>query len=120
MKNYFLIFITSICLCLSLNVRAKNIGGCFQATESCEAFQSFRKKTNPGNVRLNENSQYKVLESSKKMKAYRIEVNGVDKSARWVTKRCGDWLKSCTVNKEQISNKNTRRSTRKHLNIYWP
>ena len=101
---------------LSLKLQAKDIGGCFQATQSCEAFQSFRKKTNPGNVRLDENTQYKVLESNKKMKAYRVEVgsiDGIDKSARWVTRNCGDWLKSCTLNKEQISNKRDKKKNTK-------
>lgn len=105
MKKLTVLIITLILFSILFNTQAKNIGGCFQATESCEAFQSFRKKTNPGNVRLNEDTQYKVLESSKKMKAYRIQIDRVEKSARWVTRSCGDWLKSCTINKEQISNK---------------
>ena len=86
---------------------AKNIGGCFEATQSCEAYQSFRKKTNPNDIRLEENTTYKVLESSKKMKAYRIEIEGLEKSPRWVSRNCGDWIKSCTINKEQINNKRT-------------
>ncbi len=98
---------------LSFNVQAKDISGCFQATQSCEAFQSFRKKTNPGNVRLDEDTQYKVLEKSKKMSAYRIQIEGLDKSARWVKKSCGDWLKSCTLNKEQISNKKYKKKHKK-------
>lgn len=100
-------------LSYSQSVQAKDIGGCFQATQSCEAFQSFRKKTNPGDVRLDENTQYKVLESSKKMKAYRVQVDGVDKPARWVTKSCGDWVQSCTVNKEQISSKKYKKKNKK-------
>ncbi|MEH6457890.1 MAG: ribonuclease T2 [Cocleimonas sp.] len=113
MRNKIL-FLMLMGLCsFSLNIQAKDIGGCFQATQSCEAFQSFRKKTNPGNVRLNEDIQYKVLESSKKMKAYRVEVNGIDKSARWVTKNCGDWLKSCTINKEQVSDKKYKKKHKK-------
>ena len=96
----------------SSNLHAKNIGGCFQASESCEAFQSFRKKTNPGDVRLNQDKQYKVLESNKRMKAYRIQIEGIDKSARWVPKSCGDWVKSCTLNREQISNKKAKKKNK--------
>lgn len=103
MKNkIFLIVLLSLCG-FSIKLQAKDIGGCFQATDSCEAFQSFRKKTNPGDVRLNEDMKYKVLESNKKMKAYRIQIDGIDRSARWVTRSCGDWLKSCTLNKEQTN-----------------
>jgi len=110
-----------LCLCFGLlaiapSSQAKNIGGCFQATQSCEAFQSFRKKTNPKDIRLEENATYKVLESSKKMKAYRIQIDGLDKSARWVSRKCGDWLKSCTINKEQINNKRTLKDFSKKQN----
>ena len=108
----FLVVIFSL-LGISLSSQAKNIGGCFQATEDCQAFQSFRKKTNPGNVRLDEKTQYKVLEKNKKMSAYRIQIEGLDKSARWVKKSCGDWLKSCTLNKEQISNKKYKKKHKK-------
>jgi len=94
---------------LSFTAHAKKIGGCFEATQSCEAFQSFRKKTNPNNIRLDENTQYKVLESSKKMKAYRIQIDGLDKSARWVSRSCGDWLQSCTLQGEQITNKRAKK-----------
>lgn len=113
MKNKLLIIVLLGLFSFSFNLQAKDIGGCFQATESCEAFQSFRKKTNPGDVRLDQNSQYKVLESSKKMKAYRIQIEGLDKSARWVAKNCGDWLKSCTLNKEQVSNKKYKKKHKK-------
>lgn len=112
MKNRILIFITLSLCSFTFSLQAKDIGGCFQATESCEAFQSFRKQTNPGDIRLDEDKQYKVLESSKKMKAYRIQVEGLDKSARWVTKSCGDWLKSCTLNREQISNKKAKKKNK--------
>ncbi len=71
MKNKILLLMLLSLFGLSFNLQAKKIGGCFQATQSCEAFQSFRKKTNPGNVRLDEETQYKVLEKNKKMKVDR-------------------------------------------------
>ena len=112
MKNKIvLIMMMGLCT-LSINLNAKEIGGCFQATQSCEAFQSFRKKTNPGDIRLDEDKQYKVLESSKKMSAYRIQIEGLDRSARWVKRSCGDWLKSCTLNKEQINNKRSQKKNK--------
>jgi len=91
------------------NVMAKDVGGCFQASQSCEAYQSFRKQTNPGTIRLEKNTQYKVLENNKNMKAYRVHIDGIDKPSRWVAKSCGDWIKSCTINKEQISNKRDKK-----------
>ncbi len=111
-----LLLLTFCLLVLTPITQAKNIGGCFEATQSCEAYQSFRKKTNPKDIRLNEGTTYKVLESSKKMKAYRIQIDGLEKSARWVSRKCGDWLKSCTINKEQINNKRTLKDFSKKQN----
>lgn len=114
MKNKILLLMLLLLsiVSFSTNLQAKDIGGCFQATQSCEAFQSFRKKTNPGDVRLNEDTQYKVLESNQKMKAYRIQIDGLDKSARWVERSCGDWLKSCTINREQVNNKRDKKKNK--------
>ena len=116
MKTFLKILVVNLFIFFAPLTQAKNIGGCFEATQSCEAYQSFRKKTNPNDVRLEENTTYKVLESSKKMKAYRIEIDGLDKSARWVSRSCGDWVKSCTINKEQINNKRTLKDFSKKQN----
>ena len=49
--------------------------GTFTASRSCEAFQSFRKATNPGGARVAPGTAYRVR-----------EVNGRD--ARWVRRTC--------------------------------
>lgn len=72
-------------------------GGCLKATHSCEAFQSFRKKTNPGNAQLEQGKLYPIIERSKKNAAFRIEVKGLKRSQRWVNSSCGDVLTSCSV-----------------------
>jgi len=95
MINIIQLTLFTFCLSsLTLNAQAKKLSGYFQATESCEAFQSFRKKTNPQDIRLEEGISYKVLEKSKRMSAYQIQIDGIEKSARWVKRSCGDLVKS--------------------------
>jgi len=84
-------------LFLSFNAHAKKASGCFKATQSCEAFQSFRKKTNPEGIRLEQGGLYSIVESSKKNKAYRVQVKGIKRPLRWVKKQCGERLNSCNV-----------------------
>jgi len=104
MKNSFLASLTTpplfyIFLLMSLfsfsSAQAENAGGCLKVTESCEAYQSFRKQTNPGDITIKEGERYQILERSRKSKAYRITIKGIKKPARWVAAKCGEVLTSC-------------------------
>ncbi len=100
------LFILTLLLGLSTSVQAKKARGCFKAVDACEAFQSFRKKTNPENAHLEVGGQYKILEKSKKNKAYRIQLKGLKRSARWVKQSCGEVLQSCDSSRK-VNNNNT-------------
>ena len=79
---------------------AKGSESCFLANDSCEAYQSFRKKTNPEGIHLESGKFYKILEKNRKKNAYRVQVDGIKRPARWVSGRCGRALESCdTVSK---------------------
>jgi ribonuclease T2 len=71
---------------------------CFEAKDACPAYQSYRKKTNPGNILLETGKRYNVLEMNSKKKRYRIKIDGIKKSARWVSGSCGTLLASCSSN----------------------
>ncbi len=95
------ITLTSLILLFSLLLTnpsfAKGLDACFLASDSCEAFQSFRKKTNPGGVHLESGTFYKILEKNKRKTAYRVRVEGIKRSARWVSESCGESLSVCTL-----------------------
>lgn len=64
--------------------------GTFQASQSCEAFQSFRKGTNPGLVKLAPGTRYTIREINAPSRQWiRIEVPGAAEPLRWVSADCG-------------------------------
>ena len=114
----FVLFFFILSPILSSTVSAKKARGCFQAVEACEAYQSFRKKSNPEQIHLEAGQGYKIVEKSKKNKAYRIEVKGEKRPLRWVASRCGEVLKSCSSGKP--SNKQTTKNSYKSKKISEP
>jgi len=95
-------------------VHAENAGGCLKVTTTCDAYQSFRKQTNPGDVKIKEGDLYPILERSRKSKAYRIKIKGIKRPARWVAAKCGEVLTSCDSNAvSSNSNKNSDSKTKK-------
>ena len=119
MKNtvFVLALFSLFSLFSSFIVEAKSYSsGCFKATESCEAYQSFRKKTNPENVRLEAGKLYKILEKSKKKSAYRVKVKGAKRSARWVEGSCGEVLASCKP--DFNANKKISKKLSKQVKLY--
>src|SRR5690349_9565422 len=66
------------------------ISGSFTATQTCPAFQSFRKSSNPGDVRVEPNKTYEVIAKNKpEASHYRIIVEGAQPRERWVSSSCG-------------------------------
>ncbi len=65
--------------------------GMFKADHTCPAYNSYKKKTNPGNVQLIVGEEYKVTEEMKTDKeiAYRIKHSGWKPKERWVSSTCG-------------------------------
>lgn len=87
---------------ISFNAQAEGASGCFKAEKSCDAYQSFRKKTNPEGIMLEEGGLYPIMEKSRKNKAFRIQVKGIKRPLRWVSKRCGEVLDSCNSKNSEV------------------
>lgn len=65
--------------------------GEFTATQACEAYQSFRRKTNPGEVRLDIGQSYPVFELNVREATtwYRLRIDDATPAERWVYFECG-------------------------------
>ncbi|MRX08702.1 ribonuclease I [Pseudoduganella sp. FT25W] len=69
---------------------SESASGSFAATKSCEAFSSFAKRTNPGDVKVSAGTSYTVREINKVDYDWlRVEVPGAQPSLRWVQRECG-------------------------------
>lgn len=69
---------------------SESASGSFAATQSCEAFSSFAKRTNPGDVKISAGTSYTVREINKVDYDWvRIEVPGAQPALRWVQRECG-------------------------------
>jgi ribonuclease T2 len=105
MKKITFIFTLLFSFLQSGVTSAKGLDACFLASNSCEAFQSFRKKTNPEGVHLESGKFYKILEKNKRKTAYRVRVEGIKRSARWVSESCGESLSVCSLQESSNSSK---------------
>ena len=64
--------------------------GTFTATQTCPAYQSIRKSTNPGDAKVEPGKAYDVLAKNKPdVTHYRIVVEGALPKERWVWASCG-------------------------------
>ena len=67
----------------------------FVAGEACEALQSIRRGTNPGNVKLIPQATYPVIGKNRdEASHYLLRIDGVEPSTRWVAVQCGKLLGS--------------------------
>ena len=103
-------------LCTSVT-NANATTGTVSAIQSCEAYQSFRKKTNPGKVLISKGQYYTYKEVSitADHTKYRIVIKGAKPALRWIDGRCVKPLtqKSHKKHFNQVykSNKGTYRCT---------
>ena len=66
------------------------MNGTFTATQTCPAYQSFRKATDPGDVKIEQNKTYALIAKNKTDAThYRIVVEGAEPKERWVSSSCG-------------------------------
>ena len=65
--------------------------GTITATQSCDAYASKNKRTNPGDIKLVINQQYSVFEVNKASNPtwYRVRVANAKPAERWVNEHCG-------------------------------
>lgn len=75
----------------ALALASEPASGNFTAGKACEAYASFAKGTNPGDVRLKPGSSYEIKEVNKpgSYEQLRIEVPGARPELRWVARDCG-------------------------------
>lgn len=63
----------------------------FYASQSCPAYQSKNKKTNPGNIYLVSGQSYQIRRANKNNASwYRVVVSGANPQLRWVSADCGE------------------------------
>lgn len=83
----FIIIILSAVTNASAEVK---LSGYFIARSECPAYQSFRRKTNPGNVSTNIDQAYDLIAKNKPAAThYRIRMDAAPK-LRWVAITCGE------------------------------
>ena len=64
--------------------------GSFLATKECPAFQSFRKGTDPGGVKIESGLSYPLLaKNAPNATHYRIQIESASPPERWVSADCG-------------------------------
>lgn len=64
--------------------------GSFMASRSCEAYSSFAKRSNPGDVKISAGTRYTVREINKTEYDWlRVDVPAAQPPLRWVQKDCG-------------------------------
>lgn len=108
-KNIGALFATLFLLLpLGASHASEKLAGCFEATQSCEALRSIRKKTNPDNRLLMVGKEYRLVAKNKANAAthYQLIIEGAKREQRWVAISCGRVLDHC-------STKNTRPSSAK-------
>ncbi|SHF72182.1 hypothetical protein [Vibrio gazogenes] len=70
---------------------AVTFSGTFYASQSCPAYQSKNKKTNPGNIYLVSGQSYQIREANKNDATwYRVVVENANPQLRWVSVSCGE------------------------------
>jgi ribonuclease T2 len=68
------------------------MSGSFLATKDCPAFQSFRKATNPGGIKIVPGHSYPLLaKNAPEASHYRVRIEGAQPAERWVSVDCGSY-----------------------------
>ena len=68
-----------------------SLKGYFIAGETCEAYQSIKKATNPGRVRLVKDMKYELVAKNKDTAThYLINIPDAKPKERWVSTFCGE------------------------------
>lgn len=72
--------------------------GCVEATNTCPAYFSIKKKSNPGDIKLVSGERYAVVARNKFKDAthYQIVVDNDQQTRRWVSIECGEYIEQCS------------------------
>jgi ribonuclease T2 len=90
---FFVCFIAA-CLIVSGPVWAAKLSGKFYVTQTCPAYISKNKLTNPDSVVLEPGKIYTVFEANRTPNPswYRLNISATHSGKRWVHASCGDFL----------------------------
>jgi Ribonuclease I len=96
------------------------LSGNFTATQSCPAYQSIGRQTNPGDVYVQPGSRYTVLAANKTPATHlRIIVPGASPEQRWVAVECGEGGSSAAAEPQSTRSASTYRGTQYILAVNW-
>lgn len=86
-RNSLAIVIISLITSASAEVK---LSGYFIARSECPAYQSFRKKTNPGSINTEVNHAYDLLAKNKQAASHYLIKMDATPNRRWVAVSCGE------------------------------
>ena len=93
------LFLIALVLCLNLIFWTRPaeasipVDEQLKATQACEAFQSLRKRTNPGDITISPGEIYPVIAKNKEDATYyHLRIEDATPSVRWVGIECGELL----------------------------
>jgi len=96
--------------------------GSFLATKECPAFQSFRKATNPGEVKIEFGLSYPLLaKNAPNATHYRVRIESASPPERWVSADCGNPKEENDGSQgpEAAGGRSTEKQTRFVLSLGW-
>ena len=93
-------------------------GGYLVANQECPAYQSMRKKTNPGNTHLQVDKRYSIKEVNNRKNTtwYRVIVDDAKPKLRWVHFQCGDAQLNANQENDTRYKSNTTKYHSSHSN----
>ena len=106
----------------NLSLADISLNGSFLATKECPAFQSFRKETNPGGVKIESGHSYPLLaKNASNATHYRVRIESASPPERWVSADCGTTRKEKVRSTGKASRRNTsmQQQTRFVLALSW-
>ena len=96
------------------------LSGTFAATQSCPAYQSISRQTNPGNITLAPGAEYDLVAANKAPPTHVwIVVPGAEPSRRWVEIACGTTGAALPQSEEPLPAPQPYRGTQYVLAVNW-
>jgi ribonuclease T2 len=99
------------------------MNGSFLASADCPAFQSFRKGTNPGGVKIEVGHSYQLLaKNAPNASHYRIRIDGATPPERWVSLSCGSVKENTNIGaqgSEAAADTTSEKQTQFVLSLGW-
>src|SRR5262245_5201344 len=99
------------------------MSGSFLANADCPAFQSFRKGTNPGGVKIEIGHSYPLIaRNAADATYYRIRIEGAAPPERWVSLSCGSVKENTNIGaqgSEAAGDTTSEKQTQFVLSLGW-